>query len=378
MVKLQLAVYGCIPNFGRQPRKLVMIFIVLLFLFTFVTFILLAIAVKENDIGRTMVKETDSFSFISKTFHAKQSFRKKIKDKRDSRLGKLHGGPAKCRLYNPGEAVQAKVTECVTLKMEPKAFICIHPFNIDKHISFLIAKESLWEGQSIEVFKQILTSDNELGVFDIGANIGIYSITAALMGHRVVAVEPHILNLEKLHMGIQLNNIGENVIVLENAISSKRGSYELSIPSDNQGAASLTSQDVDSFCKYPEPCPPWTSTIVLNDLLEVTNFEKAIIKIDIEGHEHKAMKISKMFFGYVKVTHILMEWQNLRRYYGSKLDETEDKRLVIDMIEMLKKRGFCPVDVHKNALSLNHWYGWPDDIIWVHSNYSLGGVFVCK
>ena len=175
-----------------------------------------------------------------------------------------------------------------------------------------------------------------------------------------------------------MSNILFQVIVLENAVSSKRGSYELSIPSDNQGAACLTSQDADSFCKYPESCPPWTSTIVLNDLLEVTNFEKAIIKIDIEGHEHKAMKISKIFFQFVKVTHILMEWQNLRHYYGSKLDETKDKRLVFDMIDMLKKRGFCPVDVHKNALSMNHWYGWPDDIIWVHTNYSLGGVFVCK
>ena len=133
---------------------------------------------------------------------------------KDSRLGKLYGGPAKCQLYNPGEAIPVKVTECITLKMEHKAFICIHPFNIDKHISFSIAKESLWERNSLEVFKQILASDDELGVFDIGANIGVYSITAALMGHKVVAVEPHILNLEKLHMGIQLNNIGKSVRTL--------------------------------------------------------------------------------------------------------------------------------------------------------------------
>lgn len=73
MVKLQLAAFGCIPNFGRQPRKLVMIFIILLFIFTFVTFILLANAVKENDIGLAMVKETDSFSLIRKALHGKDT-----------------------------------------------------------------------------------------------------------------------------------------------------------------------------------------------------------------------------------------------------------------------------------------------------------------
>ena len=74
MASLRLAVFGCIANFWKRPTTLVMTFIVLLFLFTFVTFILLTIAVKENDIGLDgliLRKEVDSFSLIRSVSHGK-------------------------------------------------------------------------------------------------------------------------------------------------------------------------------------------------------------------------------------------------------------------------------------------------------------------
>lgn len=39
-------------------------------------------------------------------------------------------------------------------------------------------------------FQNVLYSDKELGVIDIGANIGVYSLVALAMGHQVLAVEP--------------------------------------------------------------------------------------------------------------------------------------------------------------------------------------------
>ena len=51
-------------------------------------------------------------------------------------------------------------------------------------------------------------------VWDIGANVGIYSIYAATKGHQVLAFEPSAFNLEFLVRNISLNSVGEMVTVL--------------------------------------------------------------------------------------------------------------------------------------------------------------------
>ena len=124
--------------------------------------------------------------------------------------------------------------------------------------------------------------------------------------------------------------------------------------------------DADKFCDDFSMCPLHAETILLNDLLDVTNGKRALIKIDVEGAEHKAMRISKMLFREVEILYIIMEWRELKKYHGSFINDSEDKEMVNEMIEMLTKRGYSvQCLLTGNKLSLEHWYGWPDNVLWV-------------
>ena len=95
--------------------------------------------------------------------------------------------------------------DCVPLAMSPGPAVCLYPDAEDEFISRTIRSSGLWEPQILnDTFKKILSDDVDLGVIDIGANIGVYSLVAAAMGHDVVAVEPFDDHLRRFHKAINL------------------------------------------------------------------------------------------------------------------------------------------------------------------------------
>jgi len=56
------------------------------------------------------------------------------------------------------------------------------------------------------------------------------------------------------------------------------------------------------------------------------------------------------------------------RFYGSAVDDTEDKRLVQRLVDWFTQRGYTPHSlVLLQRLNPNYWYGWLDtDIFWQH------------
>ncbi|MBM3542930.1 MAG: FkbM family methyltransferase [Alphaproteobacteria bacterium] len=80
---------------------------------------------------------------------------------------------------------------------------------------------------------------------DIGANVGIYSIFAALQAGpdaKIIAVEPHPLALERLRCNIVLNDL-TNIVVEELALSGLNGSIHLSTVDRNFGRSSIVFDD---------------------------------------------------------------------------------------------------------------------------------------
>jgi len=51
-------------------------------------------------------------------------------------------------------------------------------------------------------------------------------------------------------------------------VSDERDTFELEVKDGDPGSVQLTTQDADRFCNEPE-CPPHSTTILLDDLLEV-------------------------------------------------------------------------------------------------------------
>ena len=89
--------------------------------------------------------------------------------------------------------------------MSPGPAVCLFPDDEDEFISKTIRSSGLWEPRILnDTFKKILSDDAELGMIDIGANIGVYSLVTAAMGHDVVAVEPFDDHLRRFHKAINL------------------------------------------------------------------------------------------------------------------------------------------------------------------------------
>ncbi|ELT97437.1 hypothetical protein CAPTEDRAFT_221435 [Capitella teleta] len=277
----------------------------------------------------------------------------------------LEGGKAHCRLYDV-KSPSYDDFECLNLTTKPKTAICLYPDDIDIHISRHIREEGIWEPHMVINFKNILYANPHIGVIDIGANLGQYSLIAASMGHPVVAVEPYASSLKRFHKAIEIGGFQDLITVVQNAISNERHSVEMREYADNQGGVSLTDEFADPWCEGPE-CPAHTRTIVMDDLLEVMNFDEAIMKIDIEGHEHRAFVKSLRLLSQVKVLFIIMEWIKLREYHGSEVEQSMDKTLVFQLVNFLHNQGYFPYSLVTSVkLKRDYWFAWPDDIVWRH------------
>ena len=54
-------------------------------------------------------------------------------------------------------------------------------------------------------------TDPDIGLIDLGANIGAYTLPIAAMGHRVVAVEPHLDSVRRLHKAVVLGDLQNRI-----------------------------------------------------------------------------------------------------------------------------------------------------------------------
>ena len=59
--------------------------------------------------------------------------------------------------------------------------------------------------------------------WDIGANVGLYSVYAAKKGHEVYSFDPSVFNLEVLARNSNLNNLNDHIHIVPVALSDKTG-----------------------------------------------------------------------------------------------------------------------------------------------------------
>ncbi|HYD18288.1 MAG TPA: FkbM family methyltransferase [Patescibacteria group bacterium] len=120
---------------------------------------------------------------------------------------------------------------------------------------------------------------------DIGANAGIYTMTAAYCvgsGGRVLSVEPNPAVLDRLRFNLALNEFESRVTVEASCVSDAEGVVELTLDDTNLGGSSLVA--TRSAKKIPVACAP------LLTILKRHNIQKIdALKIDIEGAEDKAL-----------------------------------------------------------------------------------------
>ena len=127
-------------------------------------------------------------------------------------------------------------------------------------------------------------------MWDIGANIGLYSIYAAKVKQcQVFAFEPSVFNLEFLAKNIYLNNLHEKICIFPVALSNKTGMniFKMTHPVWG-GALSTFGESYNQHGDTLEPTFEYSVTgIKADDISKFMNIPNPdYIKIDVDGIEH--------------------------------------------------------------------------------------------
>lgn len=97
------------------------------------------------------------------------------------------------------------VIDCVRTKTKPKFTICIFPSVEDRYVSASIRSNGNWELHITNLIKKSLNAHPHAIFLDIGANIGYFSLLAAAMNRKVVAVEANPTAIRLFHASVLRN-----------------------------------------------------------------------------------------------------------------------------------------------------------------------------
>ena len=176
--------------------------------------------------------------------------------------------------------------------------------------------------------------NNDLIFWDIGANVGIYSIYSAIKYNniKVVAFEPSTSNLRVLSRNISINNFSNKIIINQTPLFDKDfGFHKLNEEGfDEGGALNAFSVDYGYDGKKFNPKNSYSiygtsiNFLLSNNILEIPDY----IKIDVDGIEDLILKGGEKYLKHEKIKSILIELNE------SFVDQTSNS------INILKKNNF--------------------------------------
>jgi FkbM family methyltransferase len=125
-------------------------------------------------------------------------------------------------------------------------------------------------------------------LFDIGANVGLYALYAAKKGVKVYAFEPESQNYAILNRNIYLNDLQENVVALNVALSDTRTMDFLYLSSMDKGASLHTVHENIDFAgkRFDAGYRQGIIATTVDSLVSDWNVPRPDhIKMDVDGHE---------------------------------------------------------------------------------------------
>ena len=258
--------------------------------------------------------------------------------------------------------------DCVkTAEIFVKITICIHNLKNDIYISKNLKSNGVWELDMLTLFMKMLNWNNNIKVFDIGANLGLYCLFAAKFGRKCVAVEPFYDNVIRLHKSAQIENITDNIVLVTNGISDTRGVlHHLSKNEQNIGGQSLhKTEDIETLDLDEYLKDKFNSiSIKFDDLITILpeDFTEAILKMDIEDSEINAFKKAAEIFERVKIHAVFMEWGRKRIFLTKEISH---------ILDFMFDRDFEVKDTNLKPLKRKDWEYWPWDIVWIHKDFNF-------
>jgi FkbM family methyltransferase len=181
-------------------------------------------------------------------------------------------------------------------KLRPTAIVKIQ----EKKLYFHCPTEFvLWRANTIlekepSTIEWLNSMSNEDRLLDIGANVGIYSVYAAVLrGVTVTAFEPEGQNFSILCTNIRLNKQTEKIKAYPVGITDTEGFTELHLSDARPGGSCHSVGEKVNFALQPKdfPLKQGIYSTTIDNLIEKKIIDiPTHIKIDVDGLEHKVLK----------------------------------------------------------------------------------------
>jgi len=146
-----------------------------------------------------------------------------------------------------------------------------------------------WESVELKIFA--LLSEKSSVIFDIGGNIGLYSLvaSAASPNSKIYCFEPNPTNVERIKRNVTINK-QENITLVEKAVSNGVGTLSFYLPKEQQisDVSSVYQAHTTSFSDISMR-EIEVETISIDGFIEKSQDNPHLIKIDIELSEYEAL-----------------------------------------------------------------------------------------
>ena len=213
------------------------------------------------------------------------------------------------------------------------------------------ARELLIAEPEIIVWLDSISNSDLL--IDVGANIGIYSLYAAIFRHAsVFSIEPDLENHRALFLNSIANNIGNLIRVYPFASGSTSQISNLYISNLCEAGGSMNSIDKDLDSRLRPVTRPRLSRVVykmrLDDLQSEIHGEKIFLKVDVDGFERQVI---------LGGTNLLQNCDRLSSIYIELDMALEDHLQTIKLIESF---GFTYSEKQVSDSNIHIRTKWPE------------------
>ncbi|KAD5317764.1 hypothetical protein E3N88_17710 [Mikania micrantha] len=138
-----------------------------------------------------------------------------------------------------------------------------------------------------------MKSEGKMGMFiDVGANVGMATFAAAVMGFRVFAFEPIFENLQSICNGIYFNRVGDLVHVFEAATSDHAGNITFHKLVGRLDNSAVSATGAKMAFKSNEEIELQVRSVPLDQVIP-EHESVLLLKIDVQGWEYHVLKGAK-------------------------------------------------------------------------------------
>lgn len=255
---------------------------------------------------------------------------------------------------------------CIRTKLlldKYRTTVCVHRVADDTDVSGLLIHSGIWEEESVTRIIRILASRPSLAFFDIGANLGVYSMYAAAAGCATIFVlECFRPNVERIRRAMELEHVEKQMLIVPYALYKESNVYLRLIPNI---LGNIGSQRLSRKVLRNDSNSMVVQTIRFDDLLvNVTErgAREAIIKIDIETSEHFLCKTGQRMFDRINIPFIMMEWALIKEIPSR-------AKPVHDFFTRRSYTAYNPSTCQPQA-DQHDYQQWNDqDIYWIKEKY---------